>query len=81
LRLSPTGLNIAAQGKAKRRPGYVTARNAHCPEGAEQTVPTHTIDPKVLPLQGNLALADTVPRAALRSALGYNVAAPFGANR
>jgi len=42
---SPTGLNIAAQGKAKRRPGYATARNAHCPEGAEQTVPTHTSDP------------------------------------
>ena len=39
---SPTGLNIAAQGKAKRRPGYAIARNAHCPEGAEQTVPTHT---------------------------------------
>ena len=41
---SPTGLNILAQGKAKRRPGYATARNAHCPEGAEQTVPTHTTD-------------------------------------
>ena len=42
---SPTGLNIAAQRKAKRRPGYATARNAHCPEGAEQTVPTYTTDP------------------------------------
>jgi len=41
---SPTGLNILAQGKAKRRPGYATARNAHCPEGAEQTVATHVSD-------------------------------------
>ena len=30
---------MAAQGKAKRRPGHATARNAHCPEGAEQTNP------------------------------------------
>ncbi len=54
---------MAAQGKAKRRPGYATELHADCPEGAEQKRRYIRPIPTALPLQGNLAMPDTIPRA------------------
>ena len=80
---SPTGLNILAQGRAKRRPGYTPYTTPNALNGQyKQTI----VDVSSLfcPFRAAWDVL-RLPRAALRdvsslrSALGYDVAAPFGA--
>ena len=82
---SPTGLNILAQGRAQRRPGYASNTTPKALKGRnKQTIVDVSTTSTSCPFR---AIWDVLllPRAALRdvsslrSALGYDVAAPFGA--
>ena len=71
----PNGPTESSQGLSVAMP-WVNARLAWCPEGAPETVPHPTLDVSRHPLTAIVALQATVifptlPRASLRSALGY----------